>query len=304
MPTWNQILVNTTTESTFDKVRRQYLQEYFNLTGRNVIIYYSGWLQRPDTPPYLTSLNELDKNGIMGAIHGLDRDLGLDLILHTPGGEFAATESLVYYFRQMFGNNIRAVVPQIAMSAGTMVALACKEIIMGKHSSLGPIDPQIAGISTHAILEEVQRAIDEVGKNPNTAIVWQPIMSKYSPTLIGECEKAIEWSSQMTKQWLRTGMFQDEANVDEKIARIVSELGDHALNYSHSRRISIDRIRELGVRVVALEEDQALQEAVMSIHHTTMITFDRTPAVKIIENHNGIAYVRIQGVIRLDGGLI
>ena len=44
----------------------------------------------------------------------------------------------------MFGTDIRAIVPQLALSAGTMVALACKEIIMGKHSSLGPIDPQSA----------------------------------------------------------------------------------------------------------------------------------------------------------------
>jgi ClpP class serine protease len=75
----------------------------------------------------------------------MDRSKGLDLILHTPGGDMAATESLVDYLRQMFGKDIRAIVPQIAMSGGTMIALAWKEILMGKHSNLGPIDPQFSG---------------------------------------------------------------------------------------------------------------------------------------------------------------
>ena len=79
----------------------------------------------------------------MTVIHQLDRDKGLDLILHTPGGDTAATESIVDYLHNMFGNNIRAIVPQLAMSAGTMIACSCKEIIMGLQSSLGPIDPQL-----------------------------------------------------------------------------------------------------------------------------------------------------------------
>lgn len=73
----------------------------------------------------------------MTVIHQLDRNKGLDLILHTPGGDTAATESIVDYLHNMFGNNIRAIVPQLAMSAGTMIACSCKEIIMGLQSSLG-----------------------------------------------------------------------------------------------------------------------------------------------------------------------
>ncbi|MHB1126932.1 MAG: hypothetical protein ACYC2T_08230 [Bacillota bacterium] len=53
----------------------------------------------------------------------MDRSKGLDLILHTPGGEIAATESLVDYLRSMFGSDIRAIVPQIAMSCGLWVSI-------------------------------------------------------------------------------------------------------------------------------------------------------------------------------------
>ncbi len=125
-------------------------------TGRNVIVYYSGWLQKSGVPN--SGINDADKNGLMTVIHGMDRKKGLDILLHTPGGEVAATESIVDYLHSMFDTNIRAIVPQLAMSAGTMIACACREIVMGKHSSLGPIDPQFRGIPAHGVVEEFQRA--------------------------------------------------------------------------------------------------------------------------------------------------
>ena len=131
----------------------------------------------------------------MATVHEMDRQKGLDLLLHTPGGDAAATESLVDYLRSMFGHNIRAIVPQLAMSAGTMMACACQEIAMGKGSSLGPIDPQIGGIAAHGVVEEFRRAIREVTSDPRLIPIWQPILAKYSPTLIGECEKAMDWAS-------------------------------------------------------------------------------------------------------------
>jgi len=40
------------------------------------------------------------------------------------------------------------------MSAGTMLSCASKEIVMGKHSCLGPIDPQYGGVPAYNILSE------------------------------------------------------------------------------------------------------------------------------------------------------
>ena len=133
MPNWNEILNEIKAAgSTHDVVRRRYLSALQQLTRRNVIIYYSGWLQKPNLVG--VEVNDADKNGFMSVIHQLDRSIGLDLVLHTPGGDPAATESLVNYLHSMFGTDIRAIVPQLALSAGTMLACACKEIIMGKHS--------------------------------------------------------------------------------------------------------------------------------------------------------------------------
>src|SRR6266545_756508 len=173
MGNWNDLL-NETNEAgnVHDVVRRKYLLKLSRLTGRNVIVYYSGWLQKGSlqgVPLVEFALNDTDKNGFMATIHRLDRAKGLDLVLHTPGGSIAATESLVQYLRAMFGTNIRAIVPQIALSAGTMVALSCNEIILGHHSSLGPIDPQIGGLPAHGIIEEFERARTEMAAAQSTS---------------------------------------------------------------------------------------------------------------------------------------
>jgi len=296
MASWDDILNEVKKAGgTHDIVRRKYLRGLASLTKRNTIAYYSGWLQKGDLMRAGVrgfEVNDGDKNGFMTAINKLDRSKGLDLILHTPGGETAATESLVDYLRTMFGNNMRAIVPQIAMSAGTMIALACKEIVMGKHSNLGPIDPQYGGLAAHGVIEEFERAKTEIQRTPILAHVWQPILAKYTPTLIGECEKAILWSKEMTKDWLKTGMFEGEADAETKADRVIAELGDHILTKSHARHISMSRAQELGIKVVKLEDDPRLQDAVLSVHHSCIHTLTNTPAIKIIENHKGIAFIQ------------
>lgn len=275
-----------------DTLRRKYIAKLGEVTGRNVIVYYSGWLQKVGLPSQIFSLNDADKNGFMSAIHGMDRSLGLDLVMHTPGGEIAATESLVDYLRSMFDGDVRAIVPQLAMSAGTMVALSCKSVVMGKESSLGPIDPQIAGIPAHGVLEEFERASLEIASDPAKIPVWQPIIAKYTPTLIGECEKATAWAAEIAKSWLISCMFSGDPDAAEKAERIVAELSDHAEQKSHGRHISMAKAAEIGIKIEALEDNDDLQEAVLSAHHACVLTLSSTAAVKIIENNKGTAYIQ------------
>ncbi len=304
MPNWNELLDEIKAAgSTHDMLRRKYLNKLHRLTKRNVIIYYSGWLQKAQLASVGSGvefgINDQDKNGFMSAVHQLDRARGLDLILHTPGGETAATESLVDYLRAMFPD-IRAIVPQLAMSAGTMVALACSEIVMGKHSSLGPIDPQIMGIPAHGVIEEFDRARIEIGQRPEMIPVWQPLIAKYPPAFIGECEKAIEWSKEMVKEWLVSGMFAGDAKAEAKADAVVAELADHAITKSHARHISPEKAVSLNLNVSPLESDPALQEAVLSVHHACIHTLSATPAYKIVENHKGVAFIQQLGQLVLS----
>jgi ATP-dependent protease ClpP protease subunit len=292
MPNWKEVLDEVQAEAkqgtvnALDVVRRKYLLEIKKKTGRNVIAYYSGWLQRSNAIDVI--VNDKDKNAFMFNIHKLDRTKGLDIILHTPGGDLAATESIVDYLNQMFGNNIRAIIPQISMSAGTMMALSCKEIIMGKQSNLGPIDPQMGGVACQSVLDEFQKAKDDIRANPQSAPLWQVIISKYHPTFLGSCQNSIDWSEKLVLGWLRRNMCSGD---EERTKKILKEFSDHKTNKSHARHISKDKCKEIGVSVVDMEEDNDLQDLILTVHHAFMHTFAHSTATKIVENHLGVAYI-------------
>ena len=208
----------------------------------------------------------------------------------------AATESLVAYLRDMFEGNIRAFVPQIAMSAGTMIACACSEIIMGTHSSIGPIDPQYGNLPAHGLVEEFEKAATEVKSDKSRILVWAPILQKIDPTMLSECIKVTAWAKEMVQEWLETGMLKDDPKKRSKAQQIVKALTNSAENKSHSRHIGYDRALAIGLNVKQLEADQDLQDAVLSVHHSCIATLQGTAAIKITENHLGIAFIQQQQV--------
>lgn len=307
MPNWNELLNELQRAgSAHDVIRRRYLAALSEKTGRNTIVYYSGWLHKPQIyqqAPEGFAVNDGDKNGFMNAIHGMDRSKGLDLFLHTPGGDVAAAESLVSYLRAMFGTNIRAIVPQLALSAGTMISCACREILMGLHSSLGPIDPQMGGVPAHGIIEEFQQAADDIRADPAKIPVWQPIIAKYSPTLIGECQKAIKWSEDMVLEWLKTGMFAGTSKPGPaaRAKRVIKELSDHAITLSHARHIDLERAKAMGLNVTPLEADDDLQDAILTVHHLCAQTLADSLVVKLIENQDGVVFAQSIAVQQQQG---
>lgn len=279
-------------EVPLDSVRRKYLKKLGDYTNRNVICYYSNFLSAQTHPD--TGINDKDMNGFMTAIHQLDKAKGLDLILHTPGGEVTATEAIGNYLRNVFGNDIRVFVPQMAMSGGTMLSCIAKEIIMGKHSSIGPIDPQLGGTPAYGVIQEFENAKNEISENPSVIPLWGAIISKYPPAMIGQCYKAIELSKDLVKKWLENGAMFD--NIEPKIKRIeniLSFLNNNEYTKLHSRHIDFDKAKEIGLNVKRLEDDDELQDLVLSVHHCYMHTFDNSRAIKIIENNNGGATVLI-----------
>lgn len=298
MPNWQDLVDETRrirTQNQFDVVRKDYLEKLSDLTGRNVIVYYSGWLQKPDLlkqgiPGF--ELNDNDVSGFMATIHGLDKTKGLDLLLHTPGGEIAATEAIVNYLRSIFAGDIRAFVPQVAMSAGTMIACSCKEIFMGKHSSIGPIDPQVGGVAAHGVIEEFETAKRECSQNPALIPIWAQIIQKYPVTFVGECSKAIKLSEEIVTTWLTTGMFAGSADAGQKAKDVVGYLASKEKTRVHARHISKIKAEEIGLKVKALEDDSDLQEAVLTVHHACILTLSDTPAYKIIQNQKGISVIQ------------
>lgn len=291
MANWNQVLSEIASRNPHDVLRNEYLQKIAEHTKRNVMIYYSGWLQSPKSGADY-SISDADKNGFMACCPKKgEREKGLDLILHTPGGQVDATESLIDYLYELYGGNIRAFVPQLAMSGGTLIAVSCKEIWMGNQSSIGPVDPQISGVAAQSYIAEFYRACEEVKQDQSKLLLWQPIIGKIPPGFLTECQFAIDWSNEILTKSLKRVMFANDRYATKKIKEIQKLLGDQTISKAHARHITFQQAKKSGLKVKALEDDNELQDLVLSLHHLLCLTFEQTSAVKIFANNLGSAYV-------------
>lgn len=87
-------------------------------------------------------------------------------------------------------------------------------------------------------------------------------------------------------------MLAADPDKTSKIDRIIEGFGDHALTLSHARHISFEQAKELSVKVVPLEDDPDLQDAVPTVRHACIQTLSDTGCIKLIENQERVACIR------------
>lgn len=237
-----------------------------------------------------------DINGLMSVIYEMDCTRGLTLILHTPGGMTNAAESVVAYLRSKF-TDVEVIVPALAMSAGTMIALGSDRIVMGRQSQLGPIDPQLTippgrAVSARAVVEQFERAKAEVMADQQAAHVWAPIVASLGPSLLQEAQNNLDYSESMVARWVAQWMLSDQPDPAAAGKAVAKHFNDASTHKSHGRRIDRDEARQQNVKVEDLEDNQALQEAVLTAYHLMTIMFEQSPATKLLWSDMGKVYVK------------
>jgi hypothetical protein len=304
MPSWND-LVNEVSALPPDKKGPWFQSRQTNALqaiaarrgGRNVILYSSGFLQKPQAPPQILQITFEDINAFMSVMYGMKWDKGLTLVLHTPGGQTNAAESIVAYLRSKF-EYIEVIVPAYAMSAGTMISLAADRIVMGRQSQLGPIDPQFmmgnTALSAQAVVDQFEQAKQDILSNTVLAHLWAPVLQTIGPALLQEARNALDYGEGMVKRWLAQWMFRDKpkTDADELATRAAAHFNDAAKHKSHGRRIDREEARAQSLVVEDLEADQALQEAVLTAYHLQTIIIEQTPATKLLMSDAGRGFVK------------
>ncbi len=261
---------------------------------RNVLYYASSFLQKPQIPGLFTAINMEDINGFMAGVHGHDFSKGLLLILHTPGGMAEAAQTIVDYLRSKF-SAIDVLVPTYAMSAGTMIALGCDRVVMGRQSQLGPTDPQlIVGnrpFSAHSIVEQFEEAKGEISGNPVLAHAWAPVLRSFGPALLQEARKSIAYGQTLVQDWLTKYMFSGRPDPAALAGAVAKHFGGNQ-HGSHGRRIDRDEARQQQLEVIDLEENQHLQEEVLTLYHLSTIAFEMGPAAKSVVSSNRRLWIK------------
>lgn len=252
-----------------------------------------------------------DKDGFVEVIRDLPSG-PLDVILHSTGGSLEATEAIVSILRGKF-NHIRFIIPNIAKSAATMLALSGDEIILASSAELGPIDPQfnfprsdgaIIPSPAQAIIDQFEEAEKELAKNPSKLPAWIPILPMYGPSLYQDCKNALKLSKEVVRTWLVDYMFKElpkKARVN-RARRVVNYFANHQHFKSHGRKIGVLEIeKNLNnlLKVKKLDDDEVLYNRVMGIYFSLLHLFQRTTSFKIFWNSVGKKFVQ-----HAQGGVI
>ena len=122
-------------------------------------------------------------------------------------------------------------------------------------------------------------------------LAWTPVITQIGP-LYQEAENVLKYSSDIVKNYLMARMFRDEDNAETKAKKIAEFFKDVDKHLSHSRRIDKEVAKQVGVKIIDLESDQELQDAVLTAYHLISIIFERTTSTKILANHAGKMWIK------------
>ena len=279
----------------FDQYRRAKIAAVEQVTKRPLIVYASACTSPKPVAPQLLMLDFTDKIGFKTVTDSIDPPQ-LDVLVHSPGGYSEATESIVQQLRGKY-NDLRFIVPSFAKSAATMLVMSGNEILLDRDAELGPIDPQMrtpnGGTSPAvAIIELFERAQKELAQDPGKLASWMPILSQLGPSLLVDCDHAIELSSTLVKDWLKKYMFSGDPEGEQKATKISKFLGDHTYFKSHGRAVKIPDLAQLGAKVTDLRSNPALYQAVDELYCCLDIFLGNSPVYKMFENSTGGALIR------------
>lgn len=200
------------------------------------------------------------------------------VLLETEGGSIETTERIVTVLRHHYAGEISFIIPNQAMSAGTILVMSGDRILMDYYSTLGPIDPQILNKNNDWVpglgyLEKYNEIIEKSEKDMLTNAELAFLLDKFDPAHLHWLEQAREHSVDLLKEWLvrfkfknwsRTrdrGVVVTEEMRVERAGHVANLLNDTKRWRSHGRGLSIDVVRnDLKLEVEDFGADPALEE--------------------------------------------
>ncbi len=187
--------------------------------------------------PLMRYIDVNDSEEVLRAIQLTDDEVPLDIVLHTPGGLVLAATQIARAIQGHRGK-VTVFVPHYAMSGGTLIALSADEIVMCRHSVLGPIDPQLGGMPAASIVKVAE-------EKPIAEVEDQTLM------LADVGRKAIAQVEAAATRLLAEKM--EEATARALAAKLATG------TWTHDYPISAEEARGLGLPVSLDMPDEILQ---------------------------------------------
>ncbi len=183
----------------------------------------------------------------------------LMVILETDGGYIEVVQRIAEILRHHF-KRIEFLIPNYAMSAGTVLVMSGDAIHMDYFSILGPIDPQVGGergvlIPALGYLIQYERLLEKADQGQLNTAELAFLTQKFDPAELYRYEQSRELSISLLKEWLVKYKFKDWKKTSSQAKRvtkgmkesrateIAEKLSNPAQWHSHSRGISMEVLR-------------------------------------------------------------
>lgn len=199
------------------------------------------------------------------------------VLLDTTGGIVEVVERIVRVFRTFY-QEVLFLVPDRALSAGTILAMSGDAIFMDYHSVLGPIDPQVERdgklVPALSYLAQFERLKErsEAGALTTAEVV---LLQKLDLAELHQFELARDLSISLLKEWLTTYKFKDWTITETRKLEVTDEIREdradsiaRALNQhdrwqTHGRGISMETLQnELNLKIDDYSTDPDLHATV------------------------------------------
>lgn len=208
--------------------------------------------------PILSPFDDLIRNQIEDL---KEKKKSLFVVLETEGGSIETTERIADVFRHHYKEGeVSFLVPNFAMSAGTVLVMSGDRILMDYYSILGPIDPQIRNKNGQMVpalgyLEKFKELVTKSKKGTLTSAELAFLIEKFDPAELHRFEQAREHSVDLLERWLAQYKFKNwsvtedrKLPVDAKIKagrakEIAKKLNDTKRWRSHGRGLSMEVVR-------------------------------------------------------------
>ncbi|MYA66155.1 MAG: serine dehydrogenasease [Gammaproteobacteria bacterium] len=216
---------------------------------------------------------------LRSAIEALsERKDSVAIILDTPGGVAEVVERMVTAIRFNY-EEVIVIVPNTAMSAGTILALSADRIMMDHFSCLGPIDPQIEKdgklVPALSYLDQFER-LNQKAQTGQLTTAEYALLNKLDLGELYQFEQARELSIDLLIKWLTQYKFRtwqktetqgipvDEDMKMERARQIAALLNDPTRWRSHGRAIDMDTLRgeEIKLKIENFQDDPSLYKKV------------------------------------------
>lgn len=206
------------------------------------------------------------------------------VILETNGGSIETAERIADVFRHHYPNEVNFLVPNFAMSAGTVLVMSGDNIHMDYYSILGPIDPQVRNrdgqfVPALGYLEKYDELIRRSNRGSLSAAELAFLIQKFDPAQIHRFEQARDHSVDLLKKWLvqykfknwkktETGKKAVTAKMREaRASEIAKALNDTKRWRSHGRGLSMSVIKsDLNLLIANFGDDPELNKKVRSYY--------------------------------------